>query len=263
MGTTTNTRNRSEPHPARAKNHKKRPSRATQRRETIVATAWQLIAERGYEATSLNTLIAKLGISKGSLYHHFQSKAAVVDAVVEMLTLEATQRVSADNEGAKALDRLCAFIRAGWEWHEDHQNVSTEITLVMLRPENSELLARITATERRVVRPLLESIINQGMKEGSFKVPDAALATDLLMPLLSDALIRIAGQITQGQLDAAGFVAQLEFLQYALEQILGAPKGSLRGAIPDSALSVAEVSAFIEYLNTNASNGAPHKHEKT
>lgn len=252
------------PHnPAQKKPQKKGPSRASQRRQEIVTTAWRLIAERGYEATSLNTLIAELGISKGSLYHHFQSKAAVVDAVVEMLTTEATQRVRADNEGASSIDRLCGFIRAGWEWHEDHQSVSTDIFHVMLRPENSALLARITATERRVTRPLLEVIINQGMAEGVFKVSDAALATDLLMPLLSEALIRVARQIIDGQLDAKGCVAQLEFLQYALEKILGAPNNSLHKALPDGARSVANVGVLIERLESAASNGAPAPNENT
>jgi len=244
----------------------KSQSRASQRRKDIVTTAWRLIVERGYEATSLNTLIAELGISKGSLYHHFQSKAAVVDAVVEMLTTEVTQRVDADNQGAPAIDRLCAFIRSGWEWHDDHQSVSTEIFHVMLRPENSELLGRITKTERRVFHPVLNAIIEQGIAEGAFKVPNAALATDLLMPMLSDALLRSAGEIMQGQLDAPGFVAQLEFLQYALEQILGAAAGSMHAAIPANALSLNDVDEFITLLqatspNLHATNGAPNAHE--
>lgn len=238
-----------------------RPSRATQRRQDIVTTAWRLIVERGYEATSLNTLIAELGISKGSLYHHFQSKAAVVDAVVEMITTEVLQRVAADNEGAQAIDRLCAFIRSGWEWHDDHQSVSTEMFHVMLRPENTELLGRITRTERRVFRPLLEAIIEQGRKEGVFKVKNAALATDFLMPMLSDALIRSAGDIMQGKLDAQGFVGQLEFLQYALEQILGAAPGSLHHAIPANALSLDDVNEFIKLLQSTAPSGEPNTHE--
>lgn len=240
---------------------KKSPSRASQRRQDIIATAWRLIVERGYEATSLNTLIAELGISKGSLYHHFQSKAAVVDAVVERLTTEVLQRVAADNEGAQAIDRLCAFIRSGWEWHDDHQSVSTEMFHVLLRPENTELLGRINRTERRVFRPLLEDIIKQGIEDGVFKVNDAILATDFLMPMLSDALIRNAGDIMQGKLDAQGFVAQLEFLQYALEQILGAAPGSLHHAIPSNARSLDDVNEFIKLLQSTAPSGDPNTHE--
>ncbi len=226
----------------------KNQQRTAQRRQDIVATAWRLISERGYDATSLNTIITELGISKGSVYHHFQSKAAVLDAVVETLTTEVRQRVAADNADADALHRLCAFIRSGWEWHEEHEGLSTEILRVMLRPENAELLAQINATERRVFRPLLEDIISQGIREQVFDLPDAELATDFLLPILTDALVRIVREIPGGQLDAEGFLAQLRFLQSAVERILGAPEDSLRYAFPPCALSLAEVSAFIEHF---------------
>ena len=227
-----------------------RPARNIQRRHEIVATAWKLISERGYEATSLNSLIAEMGISKGSLYHHFQSKAAVVDAVVEMLTEEVTQRVAADNESATATERLCAFLRSGWEWHESHRTVSTQIFYLMLKPENSELLRRISATEQCVCQPLLEDIINQGIEEGVFQVSSARLATELLLPLLSDGLVRIIRQSLDQQFDANYFLQQLEFLQYALEQILGAPPNSVSGALPLADLSGEELHAFITQLKT-------------
>ena len=225
-----------------------RPARNIQRRQEIVATAWKLISERGYDATSLNSLIAEMGISKGSLYHHFQSKAAVVDAVVEMLTQEVTERVAADNEGASALERLCAFLRSGWEWHESHRTVSTQIFYVMLKPENSELRQRVSATEQCVCQPLLEDIITQGIEAGVFLVPNPRLPTELILPMLSDGMVRIIRQAVDNQFDARGVLEQLEFLQYALEQVLGAPPNSVQGALPLTDLSCEELQAFITQL---------------
>lgn len=229
---------------------KKVQTRSTNRRNAIVSAAWQLISERGYDDTSVNTIISELGISKGSFYHHFASKAAVIDAVVEMLTREVAQRVAADNLNASALVRLIAFIRAGREWHDEHTTVSTQITIVMLRPENTELLARITATERQVLRPLLEDIIDQGRTDNLFKVSSAALAADLLLPMLSDALVRIGREIIAGELAANRLIEQLKFLQYAVEQILGTPAGSLGGANPATQASRQQVQNFIDSLNS-------------
>jgi AcrR family transcriptional regulator len=43
-------------------------------RSRIVAAAVALFAEQGYDATSVNQLVARAGVAKGALYHHFGSK---------------------------------------------------------------------------------------------------------------------------------------------------------------------------------------------
>ena len=209
-------------------------ARAVERRQAIVETTWQLISQRGFDATSVNTIISELGISKGSFYHHFQSKAAVLDALVEMLTTDVSRRVQIDNADAPAIARLNAFIQSGWQWHEEHAAISAEMFTVMLRPENSALMLRISATEQRVFRPLLEDIIAQGIAERSFDVPNATIAADFLIPLLNDSLLRVCRAAINGDLDTAGFVAQIDFLRESLERMLGAQRGSLAASIPDT-----------------------------
>jgi AcrR family transcriptional regulator len=65
----------------------------------LVAAARELFAEDGYAATSLDAVVAKAGVTKGALYHHFAGKrelfAAVFVAEQERLSraiVEAYQR---------------------------------------------------------------------------------------------------------------------------------------------------------------------------
>jgi AcrR family transcriptional regulator len=46
----------------------------TDTRTRIVAAAVALFAEQGYDATSVNQVVARAGVAKGALYHHFGSK---------------------------------------------------------------------------------------------------------------------------------------------------------------------------------------------
>lgn len=46
----------------------------TSARQRIVAAAVALFAEQGYDATSVNQVVARAGVAKGALYHHFESK---------------------------------------------------------------------------------------------------------------------------------------------------------------------------------------------
>ena len=58
-----------------------RQGRAT--KERIVRAAAELIAERGAAGTSLDDVIAATGASKSQLYHYFEDKRGLVEAVVE------------------------------------------------------------------------------------------------------------------------------------------------------------------------------------
>ncbi len=61
-------------------------------RQKLLRAAFEEIYRRGFQAASLDRILAKAGVTKGALYHHFIDKAAlgyaVVDEVVKGLLLE-------------------------------------------------------------------------------------------------------------------------------------------------------------------------------
>jgi len=48
-----------------------------------VTEATRLFAERGFDATSVEAVLDAAGVSRGSLYHHFKSKEALFEAVLD------------------------------------------------------------------------------------------------------------------------------------------------------------------------------------
>ena len=54
------------------------------REEAILDATHRLLALHGYELMSMDHIAADVGIAKGSLYKHFDSKDALVGAVVEL-----------------------------------------------------------------------------------------------------------------------------------------------------------------------------------
>jgi TetR/AcrR family transcriptional repressor of nem operon len=61
-------------------------------RDKLLKAAFEEIYRRGFQAASLDTILARAKVTKGALYHHFRDKAAlgyaVVDEVVKGLLLE-------------------------------------------------------------------------------------------------------------------------------------------------------------------------------
>lgn len=62
-------------------------------REQILQAAYRAVYEHGLSATSLDDVLARTGVSKGALYHHFDGKlalgCAIVDEVVSAKVREA------------------------------------------------------------------------------------------------------------------------------------------------------------------------------
>jgi AcrR family transcriptional regulator len=93
----------------------RRQDRGQATRDHLVGEATRLFAERGFDATSVEAVLDAAGVSRGSLYHHFKSKEALFEAVLddaEVRIGEATLRAAAD-----AGDDPVAVLRAGaLEW---------------------------------------------------------------------------------------------------------------------------------------------------
>ncbi|MEJ2868775.1 TetR/AcrR family transcriptional regulator [Actinomycetospora sp. OC33-EN08] len=69
-------------------------------REALVTAGRQLFAEHGYAAVGLSALVATAGVTKGALYHHFDGKAELFEAVLALVQSEvaAAVEVAADAE---------------------------------------------------------------------------------------------------------------------------------------------------------------------
>lgn len=63
-------------------------------RKALIETAKRLFAERGYEDTSVDAVLERAGVSRGALYHHFENKRALFEAVLDTVEAEVAERVA-------------------------------------------------------------------------------------------------------------------------------------------------------------------------
>jgi AcrR family transcriptional regulator len=81
-----------------------------------------VFAEHGYADASLDDIARRAGVTKGALYHHFDNKAALLEAVYVELELEIAAKVKAAIDGAAgggAMARIAAAFDAFFEASED------------------------------------------------------------------------------------------------------------------------------------------------
>ncbi|HET9406947.1 MAG TPA: TetR/AcrR family transcriptional regulator [Candidatus Sulfotelmatobacter sp.] len=81
-------------------------------RQEILRTAARLFQQRGYDATSMNDVAAALRLSKGGLYHHFQSKDEILFEIMNHAMELTEERVMAPvRRIADPEERLRTLIR--------------------------------------------------------------------------------------------------------------------------------------------------------
>ena len=82
-------------------------------RQEILRTAARLFQQRGYDATSMNDVAAALKLSKGGLYHHFQSKDEILYQIMnhamditQERVIDPVRRIADPEQALRALIRL-------------------------------------------------------------------------------------------------------------------------------------------------------------
>ena len=56
---------------------------AEERRNEILDAADELFGRKGFDGTSTNDILEKVGIARGTLYYHFKSKEDILDALIQ------------------------------------------------------------------------------------------------------------------------------------------------------------------------------------
>jgi TetR/AcrR family transcriptional regulator of autoinduction and epiphytic fitness len=76
------------------------------REEAILDAANRLLATKGFETMSMDDLAAAVGIAKGSLYKHFDSKEALAGAAMTRLLRAIDAHLQAQDPALAPIDRL-------------------------------------------------------------------------------------------------------------------------------------------------------------
>jgi len=202
------------------------------RREAFLDVAQRLVETKGYEAMSIQDVLDALEVSKGAFYHYFDSKQALLEAVVERFADGAMARMAPilSDPNLSALEKLERVFAGIAGWKAERKDLVLAIIEVWSSDSNAIVREKLRRMTVRLMTPRFSAVIKQGIDEGVFNVasPDET-ATVLLSVMLGFQeqathlfIARQANTIPFEVVErtVAGYTA-------AYERILGIPKGSL------------------------------------
>jgi AcrR family transcriptional regulator len=127
-------------------------------RERLYATAIKLIAERGYEATTLRDIAKDANVSVGLLYRYFPSKQAVVIALYDELSTEYARKAAQIPTGTWR-DRFLFALTASLDVLKPHKVALRALTPVLVGDPEEGIFAERTAFSRLRVQRVFEQAV--------------------------------------------------------------------------------------------------------
>ena len=204
----------------------------TIRREAFLDVGQRLIQTKGYEVMNVQDVLDELEVSKGAFYHYFDSKQALLEAVVERFADGAMATVvpilgDPDLPALRKLEKLFAGI-ARWKAE------SKELVLAIMEVWNSDSNALVRDKVRRMtirrMVPLLSAVVEQGIQEGVFRAgpaDDTATVLVALMQGFQDLAVEYFIARQAGSITFEVVQRRVAAFTEAFECVLGVPNGSL------------------------------------
>lgn len=203
------------------------------RRNEILDVAQRLVVlTKGYAGTAVQDILDEMQISKGAFYHYFDSKQALLEALVERLASEAMPMLAeiVEDPGLPAIEKLSSFFEKIARWKTDRKDYLLALLQVWYADENAIVREKLRSAMPERYGPLLTHVIRQGIAEGVMTAAYPDQVGGVILYMLYDLgydfafLLRHPDPAHEALDRATKTVAAYSD---AIERVLGAPRGSL------------------------------------
>jgi AcrR family transcriptional regulator len=203
-----------------------------ERRHELIACAQRLFYSKGYERTTVSDIVDELGVAKGTFYYYFDSKLAILEAMVDEMIGQSVvllHEIVAD-ETLQVLEKWARAFQVVGAWKAERKAEMLALLHVMHMDENLLLRYKMQTGAVQLLSPEFARIISQGVEEGVFEtefVEESAGITLSIMQGLADPLYGILMNPEDSKDPVALVRRKIAAVEAAIERVLGAPPGSL------------------------------------
>ncbi len=195
------------------------------KRDTIITAALRILADQGYDALTVEEVLSAAGVSKGTFYHYFPSKQALVEAsllaVSDSIVSGATTAGTPDDDSPERL--LEPFLALVQPPADTHAPVNRALAQVLLQTPSLETLrTRMFDLLAERLTPLVTEALDLGARRGLFRIADPPVTAELLVSLTLSARARVLALISSA--DAARWA---DAYLTIVERTLGLPPDTL------------------------------------
>jgi AcrR family transcriptional regulator len=187
-------------------------TKGERRKQELLKIAYEMFLSKGYENTSVDEIIEKAGIAKGTYYYYFPSKEQTLEEVIDMMLDEEEEKAKMILSSDAPIPQKLVGIIASFRPDKGEEAIADALHA----PENVIMHEK---TERKLMErlvPILSEVGRQGVEEGLFScdnIPERVREIVILSSALFD--------------NNAFTEADITVFIDTVERILYAPSGSM------------------------------------
>ena len=136
-------------------------------KKKIVSAAWRLFYEQGYEDTTVDDIVEESGTSRGSFYHYFEGKDALLSSLSFLFDEKYEELMPTVDPDSHAIDKLLYLNRELFGMIES--TVSLELLARLFSTQLITKGERYLLDHNRVYYKVLRSIILEGQRRGEIR----------------------------------------------------------------------------------------------
>ncbi|GAB0169280.1 TetR/AcrR family transcriptional regulator [Lysinibacillus sp. CTST325] len=191
-----------------------------ERRNEILDAADELFGQKGFDGTSTNDILEKVGIARGTLYYHFKSKEDIMDALIDRYNtqiLGAANGIAADKSIA-VHERIVRVVMALNISGENGKEIIDHIH----KPQNALMHQKIQKVIINGLPPILTGIIREGIEQGLFSTPYPYECMEMIVAYTNTVFDDDMVDLTDEER-----AARIPAFIFNVERLLGVERGSL------------------------------------
>jgi AcrR family transcriptional regulator len=165
------------------------------KRNEILNAAQKLVYTKGYELMAIQDILNELGISKGNFFHYFTSKQAMLEALIERHMGEGESQLTpvVKDEELSAIEKLNQYFIIAGKWKTGQKEYLIKLMRIWYSDGNAIVRQKMLSSSTKRIAPMLDSIILQGVSEGTFKPAYPGLAGEIMLSLIQSCWDRVTG----------------------------------------------------------------------
>jgi AcrR family transcriptional regulator len=150
-----------------------KPDVSEERKDQILEAATRVFTQRGFDDARMDDIVAESGLSKGAIYWYFDSKEAIIVAILDRIfyweTAHIQKNISSDLGAAKQLE---LFVQASIEEMHKIEPLMPLFFDFWTRSLRNPTINQAIKRYYQLFLEIIEPIIQQGISTGEFRPVD-------------------------------------------------------------------------------------------
>ncbi|OPY61103.1 MAG: Fatty acid metabolism regulator protein [Pelotomaculum sp. PtaU1.Bin065] len=194
------------------------------RKAELIEAAEELFRTKGYHQTSVSDIVKNIGVAQGTFYYYFETKEDVLETIISRIVTRIINELEdlVNNQSISAKEKICLIANSFFRDLRDEKS----LLLVLFDEKQLHLMAKIENHAKKLAKPILLKVFNQGQKDGAMDVPYPEDAFDFFVAIL---LCIVESSLEENKENKFKILARKMFIgERLIEKTLGIKEGALQ-----------------------------------